>query len=186
MTERTDTVELLQQARRGDRLALDELFARYRPQLVARVRLMLGDGARRAAESSDFAQIALLEFLADPPELADAASFLRWVTRTARHRIVDAGRRRREAQLSTLADHVFDGDDPAQMVVRSERVDRLVDALAELPDDLRRVIELRDLEGLSFRAVGDAMERSENAVQLMHTRALIRLGRALRERDADP
>ena len=73
-------------------------------------------------------------------------------------------------------------DTPSQSASRQEQVDLLLEALAELPDDKQRVVELRDFEGLSFAEIARAMGRSENAVQLLHTRALARLAGILRSR----
>jgi RNA polymerase sigma factor (sigma-70 family) len=48
-----------------------------------------------------------------------------------------------------------------------------------MPDDRRRVIELRDLDGLSYREIGATLGRTENAVQILHARALAELARRL-------
>ena len=50
------TVQLVRQAQAGDHAALSDLLKRYRGRLLARVRLMMGEQARRLAESQDFLQ----------------------------------------------------------------------------------------------------------------------------------
>ena len=57
-----------------------------------------------------------------------------------------------------------------------------MEALEELPDDQRRVVELRTLDGLPWREVGEHMERGAEAARLLHYRALLRLGRLLERR----
>jgi RNA polymerase sigma-70 factor (ECF subfamily) len=44
-----------------------------------------------------------------------------------------------------------------------------------MPEDYRRVIELRHFEALPFRQIGEQLGRSENAAQLLHAQALTRL-----------
>jgi RNA polymerase sigma-70 factor, ECF subfamily len=68
--------------------------------------------------------------------------------------------------------------DPGEAVVRSERYLLLADALLQLPDDQRIVLELRHLQGLPVAEVGRRMDRSIAAVTgLLYrgTKALRRL-----------
>ena len=55
----------------------------------------------------------------------------------------------------------------------------LADALAQLPEDYREVIVLRQLEGFSFPEVAKRMERSEDSVQKLWVRALSSLRRTM-------
>jgi RNA polymerase sigma-70 factor (ECF subfamily) len=58
---------------------------------------------------------------------------------------------------------------------RRERAVLLANALAELPDDYREVIVLRELEGKSVSEVAEAMERTPNAIQKLWARAVVQL-----------
>ncbi|MCA8952132.1 MAG: sigma-70 family RNA polymerase sigma factor, partial [Planctomycetes bacterium] len=69
---------------------------------------------------------------------------------------------------------------PSVDAARGEDIERLLEALEQLREDDQRVIELRDFEELSFRAIGERLGRSEAAVQMLHARAVTRLGQALR------
>ena len=64
-------------------------------------------------------------------------------------------------------------------MARSEAVTRLGDAIANLPEDYRRVIELRHLEERETSEVAQILERSENAVRILYCRALKELRRVL-------
>jgi RNA polymerase sigma factor (sigma-70 family) len=67
-------------------------------------------------------------------------------------------------------------------VTRADRKDRLLllgQALDRLSDDYREVVLLTKIEGLSAREVGERMQRSENAVNLLLSRALKRLAQEL-------
>jgi RNA polymerase sigma-70 factor (ECF subfamily) len=68
---------------------------------------------------------------------------------------------------------------PSQHASRREQAVLLADKLAELPDDYREVIILRQLEGLGFKEVAVRMNRSEDSVQKLWVRALAKLRRSL-------
>ena len=74
---------------------------------------------------------------------------------------------------------VASGSSPSQDACRREQALRLADALARLPDDYRRVIALRHLEGLTFPEVAGRMGRSVDSVEKLWARALPRLQQAL-------
>lgn len=191
-----DTPELLSRARGGDRTSLEQLLRRYRPELLTRIRLMMGEDARTAAESGDFLQGALVEVLQDLSryELKDELAFLRWATHIARNNIRDEVRRRREKALQSFVSGsgLFtpgrpgreSAETPSHCVVRAEQLELLIDALTYLRDGYQRVIELHWFEGLSFAEVGRRMERSEDAARMLHARALIRLGDELKRNGA--
>ncbi len=158
------------------------------PKLLTRIRIMMGEEARAHADSGDFYQGLCLEALRDERRfqrlVADDRALLRWLTAIARNNIRDEVRKRREALLASFSDTVFrHGEEttPSQVTLRTERQERIAEALEALAPDYRRVIELRDLDGLSLRQVGDTMKRSEEAARKLHRRALIQLGRTLGE-----
>jgi len=193
MTDEGDieTTELLRRASEGDRGALGRLLEHYRPELLKRIRLMMGEGARRTAESGDFLQGALVEVMRDLAryDLKDGGDFLRWATRIARNNIRDHVRGRHEAMLESFASAsgLFQArgrpsaETPSQNVARAEQLELLVEALARLQDEHRLAIELRWFQGLSFAEIAQRTGRTEQAARKFHSRALIRLGDELEE-----
>jgi RNA polymerase sigma-70 factor (ECF subfamily) len=181
--------DLLARARGGDREALSALLERNRERLLGRIRLMLGDGARRHAESVDFLQglfVQIVEAI-ETADLDDERGFLRWATRIARNDVRDEGRRRRERALESLSQgaSALPGEgasttSPPARAERADDVERLVEALEELRPEDRTVVELRDLDGLSYREIAERMQKpSEAAAQMHHARAVARLARKL-------
>ncbi len=183
------TLVLLRRARDGDRPALESLLDRYADRLLARIRMMMGPEARRQAESGDFLHGVFIEILRDfgRSDVRDECAFLRWATGIARNNIRDAVRRRRERALTALSSGVIrqnlredDGAAPPDHAARIEDLHRLAEAIETLRDDDRRIIELRDLEGLSYRQIAEQLGGgSEGAIQMRHARALARLTRFL-------
>jgi RNA polymerase sigma-70 factor (ECF subfamily) len=180
------SADLLLRAAQGDEEARSTLLARCHPRLLRRIRLMMGDQARRVAESVDFVQDVLIEAIeaVDPSKVRDEQHLLRWMTAVARNKVRDSARRRRERvfeslSISTIRGPERTGASPPSRAERQEYMELLADALEQLTPDHRRVIELRDLEGLRFHQIAEAMGRSEDAVQTLHMRAMMSLGRIL-------
>jgi RNA polymerase sigma-70 factor (ECF subfamily) len=184
---REDLANLVNRACGGDSQAREALLSRWRTRLLDRVRLMMGDAARAAAESSDFAQEAFLRLQQREAglEFQDEEHLIRWLTHVARNLIRDKVR----AHRGVLFDRFCEASGvlalpertptPTQEIMVEEARDTVLGCLLELPPEYRQVIELRHFEELPFAAIARAMSRTENAVQLLHTRALTRLGRLL-------
>jgi RNA polymerase sigma factor (sigma-70 family) len=142
------------------------------------------------AESGDFLHGVVVEMLRDTPrrEITDERELLRWLTAVARNNIRDEVRRAREdvlQRLSTSLD-VRGGrpgseERPSRLLVQAEAAERLISALEKLDESDRRVIELRDFEDLSWSEVARALDRSEESARKLHGRALVRLGRGLKQ-----
>ncbi len=181
-----NTVDLVHQARRGNRASLHLLLERYSDRLLDRIRLMMGEAARSHAESGDFLQGVFVEILEgfDRFHPDDDRAFLRWATQIARNNIRDHLRRRRERALESTALELGlgpspPGESPAEQAVQLEHIELVVDALAEMPADQRQVIELRHFEQMGFADIGVAMSRSDDASRFLYARAVLKLARQL-------
>jgi RNA polymerase sigma-70 factor (ECF subfamily) len=165
--------------------------------LTPRLRLLLGHLAGRAVrarvELDDLVQEVHLRALQapgglPPPEERDAALY-RFLTHLARHTVVDVARalraRKRAARVEPLARSDWSragvpesrlsdrGPGPATRAAAHEDEERLQRAFAALAPDHRRVIGLRQLEGLSAAEAARRMGRSETAVHSLYRRALL-------------
>jgi RNA polymerase sigma-70 factor, ECF subfamily len=67
------------------------------------------------------------------------------------------------------------GKSPSMAVQQREEAVVLADRLAQLPDDYREVLVLRNLQGLPFEEVAQKMERSVGAVRMLWLRAIEKL-----------
>jgi len=74
---------------------------------------------------------------------------------------------------------------PSERVMRGEELVRLAEALAQLPDDQRQVVELHHLKGLPVAEVAEILERSKPAVMGLLFRGLKKM-RALLEAGEQP
>lgn len=181
-----DTNVLVAAARNGDTRSLEALLLRHRRTLLDRIRIMLGTNARRIADSADFLQDVMVDIMRGLQsfEPRGERAFLRWALRIARNNIADAASKRHAARFADIAHSTYEGraapgTGPASEAAANEAVDRLVEAIERLNPEHQETIELRDFEGLSFEQIGARMQRSANAAQLLHSKAMLRLGRLL-------
>jgi len=186
-----ETRELVARARTSDPSARDRLLRRLQPGLLDRIEVLMGIDARRYAESHDIAQSVVIDVIRDLDKFKPGppGSFLRWACRIARNHICDEVRRNHERAFESLTIDSCNlaakdcQPSPSQAFDLQDRKERVADALLCLPDDYRTVVRSRYFEGQKFGTIAAAMGRTENAVLLLHSRALIRLGTLLRELD---
>jgi RNA polymerase sigma-70 factor (ECF subfamily) len=70
---------------------------------------------------------------------------------------------------------------PSQQTIRSEELLRMAQALAQLPEDQRRAVELHHLSGMPVAEVSAHMGRSPGAVGALLVRGLKKLRRLMQE-----
>ncbi|MBU0755386.1 MAG: sigma-70 family RNA polymerase sigma factor [Planctomycetes bacterium] len=178
------SLDLLDQARRKSETASYELLLRFREPLLNRIRLMMGAHVRSLAESDDFLQEVMVDFLkaSNRADLQNENDILRWMTAVARNNIRDVGRRRRIRAFESFSAS-FSSDDiaeqkptPGSQLALHEDAIRLAESIEKLKDDYRKVIELHDLEGIDLKEIASRMGRTYGAAKKLHTRALIKLG----------
>lgn len=189
------SLALLAQAKQGDDAALHELVARYQARLHRIVRIQLGSSpVRMTHDSMDLVQNT---FIAALPKIRDleprsASSLLQWLSLIATNQIRDAHdhmlAQKRDvrravsegAERDAQRDSAQSGRDPSRKAQLSEVRELLDRAVAELPEDQRRVVLLRDYCGESWERVAEELHRAHGAARQLHQRAWIRLRRTLR------
>ena len=166
---------------------------RYREYLLLLARLQIGPRLQGKLDPSDVVQQTLLKahHKRDQFRGTTGAERAAWLRAILAHALADAARkygqgmlgreRSLEASLEQsshrLEQWLADSHPtPGQEVDRDEHLLRLAEALARLPDDQRRAVELRHLRGLAVGEIGQLMERSTAAVGGLLQRGL----RALR------
>lgn len=159
---------------RGDRAAHRALFDRLAPVLTALIRRQLKD----AAEAEDVLQRTFLAMHRARHDFRAGARVRPWVFTIAMNLVRDTFRRRARRRESPLE---LDGrHDPAVYTDRLEREEdaRLIRrALATLPADQRRAIELHWLEERPFAEVAQMVGASVSAVKVRAHRGYKQLRR---------
>ncbi len=179
----------------SDAAGLGERLAPLTQRLELFVAHLAGRAVLSRVEPIDLVQEVFLRALGardvPPPEASDPgeARLFALMKTIARHTIIDAARairtRRRSGELGALAldDWSRTGalrasalasrsPGPATRLIGVETERRLVDAFRALSPEHRRVLGLRQFEGLSAAQAAQRMGRSEAAVHSLYRRAL--------------
>lgn len=183
--------DLLRDASHGDPDALEALFQRHLPGVLAFVRASAGAGLLAREESLDLVQSACREVLRDRPSGGwdDEAGFRRWLYLAAERKILDRaryhGREKRgagragvslsEVELGALSQGWADLATPSANAIGREEVERLEGALERLSEADRRVILLARIVGLPHAAIAEELGTTEANARSALRRALARL-----------
>lgn len=163
-------------------------FEQHRERLLSVIYLRMGPDLRTRMDPEDVLQEVAIEAMNSWHTLSDPANAGAWLVTLARRKIarilrdqvgVAARDPRREHAIKTdipLADR---RSGPVTAADRKDRLLLLSQALDRLSEDYREVVLLTKIEGLPAREVGERMGRSENAVNLLLSRALKRLAQEL-------
>jgi len=189
-----DTEKLIECARAGDPVALNELFSRHHGLMVDLARRKLGPRLRQKEDADDLAQTTFREATRDfgRYQYRGEGSFLRWLVRILQNKIRDkaeyygASKRDASRERSVEEGRSASGEpvryEPSsddlsvtRQVQREEEFAVLREALEELSPDHRRAITLVFFQGLTLREAGSRMDRSEDAVRMLLRRAEARL-----------
>jgi len=149
---------LLARLRSGEARAFEELVIAHQHRVFGVALRMLGN----SGEAEEVAQETFLRAHRAIGAFRGDARLSTWLygiaSRLCLNRLAGGERRLRrggEAELGRLA---AAGPDPAADLERSEVEQALHRAIAELPEERRIVVVLRDLEGLSYEEIAAALE----------------------------
>ncbi len=162
-----------------DHDAFDVLYRRYLDRVYAYAFYELGDhhDAEDATERTFLAALRALDGYRPT-----GAGFRAWLFRIAHNTTSNAMRTRRRRHTEPLPDR-WDAPapdaDPATLVARAEEARRVLRAVRDLPEDRRRVVLLRFVDGMSSAEVGEVLDRSPGAVRVLLHRALRELAARL-------
>jgi RNA polymerase sigma-70 factor (ECF subfamily) len=173
---------------------------RYRDYLRVLARLQLDDRLKVKLDPSDLVQQTLLKAhekrnqfrgTSEPELAAWLRSILADQLAKGVRRYASAGRavsleRSLEASLEESSERLeawlaASGSSPSYQAERNEQLLRLSAALALLPEDQRRAVELKHLKGLPASAVAAQLGKSTRAVAGLLLRGLRRLRQLLQE-----
>jgi RNA polymerase sigma factor (sigma-70 family) len=174
--------QLVSLVRAGDDRAFEELFHRYRRRITAYVYGMVADHGR----AEDIAQEVFVSALRRMRDTERPIAFRPWIYEIAKNACIDAHRRRSRAEEVSLTndegqasgDHlhlVSSIPAPHEAVEVKQRLGNLCGAFGGLSEAHHEILVLRELEGLSYREIGERMGLSRPAVESTLFRARRRL-----------
>ena len=164
-TERNIDQLLVDRAQHGDKKAFELLVVKYQRKLMRLISRLIRD----QVEAEDVVQEAFIKAYRALPQFRGDSAFYTWLYRiginTAKNYLVTQGRR---APTSTEADveeaETFDDGDqlrdintPESMLATKQIAETVNLAMEVLPEELRIAITLREIEGLSYEDIAEAM-----------------------------
>ncbi len=146
---------LVDRARSGDAEAFSELVRRHQHRLVGFLRALVS----RHEEAEDVAQEVFLRAFKSLRQFRGASSFKTWLYQIASNAARTHLGKRRTEPVAPARDDV-DGDppeprDPHDLEGALIARDRLAQALAALPIELREAVVLRDVQGFDYREIAE-------------------------------
>lgn len=171
-----DDEDLVRSALSGDAQALDRLVERYAPRAFRMVRARVSD----AVVVEDLVQETFLRAILALPTFRFGARFFTWFYRIMLNTVTEHQRtsaRRRELDVGVRPQQVTApaADDSSERREEREGVWR---ALAELPEEFRAALLLREWDGLPYAeiaralgcSIGTVSSRIARARQMLHDR----------------
>jgi len=164
MTERNVDQALVERVQGGDKAAFDLLVLKYQSKVINIISRYIRDNA----EVYDVAQEAFIKAYRALPNFRGDSAFYTWLYRiainTAKNYLVAQGRRPPRTDIDVQDAEQYGGNDdlkefetPEGLMQKSEIERVVVEAMEKLPEDLRTAITLRELEGLSYDEIAQAM-----------------------------
>ncbi len=165
MGERSIDQALVERVQQGDKRAFDILVLKYQNKIIQLAYRYVHDHD----EALDVAQESFIKAYKSLDNFRGDSAFFTWIYRiainTAKNHLVASGRRPPRSDLDAQEAEQYDGaeglreyDTPEHVLMRDELKATIASAINDLPDDLRTAITLRELEGMSYEEIAQAMD----------------------------
>lgn len=157
--------QLVERVQKGDKRAFDLLILKYQHKIFAVISRFIRDHS----EVQDVAQDAFIKAYRALPNFRGESAFYTWMYRiainTAKNYLVARNRRPPATDLEVEDAEFYSGNEamhemntPESNLMRDE-LQAVIDlAFQELPEDLRRAVTLREIDGLSYEEIAVAMD----------------------------
>ena len=165
MGEKNTDQALVERVQSGDKKAFDLLVLKYQQRIMK----VLSRYVRDPSEVQDLAQEAFIKAYRALPNFRGDSAFYTWLYRiainTAKNFVVAQGRRPPNDDIEATEAEQYDGESalkdyasPERETLRDEIRETVFKAIEELPEDLKTAITLRELEGMSYEEIAEAMD----------------------------
>ncbi len=165
MSDREIDRQLVARAQRGDKRAFELLVEKYQRKLAR----LLSRFIRDPAEVEDVTQEAFIKAYRALPAFRGDSAFYTWLYRiginTAKNYLMAMGRRAptsteveaEEAEGFEEGEQLRDINTPESVLLSNEIAETVNATIESLPEELRRAIQMREIEGMSYEDIAQAM-----------------------------
>lgn len=178
---------------RGSTLEAEACYAHLMRKYWKLVNVLAVSKLGDPRDAEDVAQEAFLRAFRSLDRLAQPVAFLGWLLKITRNLITDRIRSRRPSvSLDAIAERAglgtWDpgerGPDVTERLETAEEVERVLEAVAALPEKYREAVALRYLQGLDGKTMAELLGEPEGTVRNRLFRALQKLRSAMEGRKA--
>jgi len=156
---------LVERVQKGDKRAFDLLIQKYQHRIVSLVSRYVSD----SSEAQDVSQEAFIKAYRAIGRFRGDSAFYTWLYRiainTAKNWIVAKNRRPPasdidavDAELYGMSSRLKETSTPENEMLREEIERTVYGTIADLPEDLRTAILLREMDGMSYEEISTTME----------------------------
>ncbi|MEV8378531.1 sigma-70 family RNA polymerase sigma factor [Kribbella sp. NPDC056861] len=163
----------------GDADAFAAVIERHGPAMFRYARRMLNDHG----DAEEVVQDAFVAAWKALPEFRGESALRTWLFTLTARKAIDLLRKKRPTPVGdeTLSALPAGGSDPVDPAVRTELLEALDAALAELPDRQRAVWLLREIEEMSYHEIAEVLATTPTVVRGQLARARIALQEKLED-----
>ena len=180
-----DEQKLISLARRGDQAAFEQLLNHYQKPVYHQALRLVGN----PEDAADVTQEVFIKVWKHLPSFRGESSFSTWLYRLTDNAALDLIRREKkrrgdsslddeESALTLPADPA---PTPHQAIEQKELHQAVADGLAQLSEEHRQVLVMREINGLSYEQIGSILDLSPGTVKSRIARARISLAKFLQK-----
>ncbi|ORU92959.1 MAG: RNA polymerase sigma factor RpoE [Cycloclasticus sp. symbiont of Poecilosclerida sp. N] len=156
---------LIEMIKEGNKKAFDKLVIKYQQRIIQLVARYVKD----TSEAQDVAQEAFIKAYKALPNFRGESAFYTWLYRiavnTAKNYLVSRARRLSDYEVDVSDAENYEGafrlresDTPEHLLLSEEIRQTIQQAIASLPEELKKAICYREFEGLSYEQIAVEMD----------------------------
>jgi RNA polymerase sigma-70 factor, ECF subfamily len=178
-----DDAQLIEQTLAGGSAAFGQLVEKYQDRLFNTVVHLTGN----AEDARDVVQDAFVQAFLKLDTFQQTSAFFTWLYRIAFNLAASLRRRRRatvsveQVREATGLEPVDNGADPGGRLQQQERCRQVRQAIAELNEEQRAVLVLREIDGLCYESIAGILDLPVGTVRSRLHRARLQLREQLKE-----
>ena len=164
MESKTNDNEIIARVRDGDKQAFNLLVAKYQ----FKIQNLISRFVKDRSEQEDVAQEAFIKAYRAIGNFRGESAFYTWLYRiavnTAKNHLVGASRRPPVNDMDIddkggieIMSGLAEDNSPEAILQNEQLVQTIRKAIADLPDELRQAITLREFDGLSYEDIAEVM-----------------------------
>jgi len=174
--------QLVAKVQKGDARAFDLLVLKYQHRIFG----LIGRYVHDADEVQDVAQEAFIKAYRALPDFRGESAFYTWLYRIA-FNVAASHRRRKKPTLSVEYTREVSGEEPldsgqgpTDRLEQADRCRQVHEALAQLSEEHRVVVVLREIEGCCYETIAEVLELPIGTVRSRLHRARLQLKELLK------